>query len=71
MDRASGYANIILKEWFCQNFRQNMIRTGLYIATFISGQIGKFYNLCYPNTVQYRPSENKIVFGLKVPSGDG
>ena len=24
-----------------------------------------------PSTVQYRPSENKIVFGLKVPSGDG
>ena len=23
------------------------------------------------NTVQYRPSENKIVFGLKVSSGDG
>ena len=23
------------------------------------------------NTVQYRPSETKIVFGLKVPSGDG
>ena len=23
------------------------------------------------STVQDRPSENKIVFGLKVPSGDG
>ena len=23
------------------------------------------------STVQYRPSENKIVFGLKVPSSDG
>ena len=23
------------------------------------------------NTVQYRPSEKKIVFGLKVPPGDG
>ena len=23
------------------------------------------------STVQYRPSEKKIVFGLKVPSGDG
>ena len=24
-----------------------------------------------PTTVQYQPSENEIVFGLKVPSGNG
>ena len=28
-------------------------------------------NIIRTSTVQYRPSENKIVFGLKVPSGDG
>ena len=40
------------------------------LSTGLESLLKNFFD-SLPNTVQYRPSENKIVFGLKVPSGDG